>query len=159
MSIRASGFWGARAMTALVVCSLTASQAVHAGEFRFIVQDLPDNTAAWLPSEVVIHHQTDLSGGLIFILENPTARTHVFFAEGLYEQLGGEKRGAGIKPLRVTIGPEETVRAVVSTAQFQGAREERATEVRFFCPLHRADSDPGGMMRIVHRGGTIHIVQ
>ena len=144
----------------LVVCGLGAGQQeVCGGEFRFLVKDLPDNTAAWLPSYVVIHQETDLTGGLIFFLENPTARTHVFFVEGLQEQIIGENGMVGARPLRVTIAPEETVRVVLNTEPFQAARTEQEAEFRFFCPLHRGDSDPGGTIQIVHRGGTIHMTR
>lgn len=55
------------------------------GEFHFVIHDLEGEGAAWLPREVVIHKSTDLDGGLIFILENPTPRTHVFEAPGLFD--------------------------------------------------------------------------
>lgn len=149
-----------RAPTLLLTWCLAANQGAYGSEFRFVVEDLPDNTAAWLPNEVDIHKETDLRGGLIFLLVNPTARTHVFFVEGLYEQIVSENGGVAAKPLRVTIPPEETARTVLSTAQFEGVREERKVEeFRFFCPLHRGDADPGGTIRIIHRGGTIRIVR
>lgn len=129
------------------------------GEFHFTVMDLPDNTAAWLPEQVVIHRDTDLNGGVSFILENPTARTHVFFVEGLEEQIVHENGSVDARPLRVTIAPEETIRVVLGTEQFQVVPLGQGAEFRFFCPLHRGDSDPGGTIRIVHLGGTIQIIK
>jgi hypothetical protein len=85
---------------------LSANQVARGSEFRFVVEDLPDHSAAWLPSEVVIHTDTDLRDGLIFLLVNPTVRTHVFMVEGLYEQVAGEQGDVINKPLRVTVAPE-----------------------------------------------------
>lgn len=140
--------------------ALLAGQVAHGNEFRFVVKDLPDNAAAWLPGEVVIHTEKELEGGLVFLLVNPTARTHIFFVEGLHEQVVSENGEIASKPLRVTVAPEDTIRAVLSTEQFKGSRERGgAEEFRFFCPLHRGDADPGGTIRMVHFGGTIHLVQ
>ena len=141
-----------------ITWGLGAGQEAGGSEFRFLVKDLSDNTAAWLPNHVVIHQETDLSGGLIFLLENPTARTHVFFVEGLQEQIIDENGTAGVRPLRVTIAPEETVRAVVSMGPFQMVHAD-TTEHQFYCPLHRGDSDPGGTIQIVHHGGTIQMTR
>ena len=136
--------------------ALSVNVVANGSELRFVVEDLPDSSAAWIPSEVVIHRETDLKGGLIFFLVNPTARTHVFLVEGLYEQVVGEKGESSAKPLRVTVAPEDSVRAVVSTAQWEEPRERGAVETfRFFCPLHRGDVDTGGTIRMVHLGGTI----
>jgi len=150
-------------MTLLLVTAawgLPASRSAYAGEFRFVVKDLPDNSAAWLPAEVMVHLGSDLKGGLVFVLANPTARTHVFLAEGLYEQSVGVNGELSKKPLRVTLGPEETIRTVLDIEQFNRAPEkEEPEEFRFYCPLHRSDEDPGGRIRLIHRGGTIHMVQ
>lgn len=140
--------------------ALSASHVVHGGEFHFMVKDLPDNSAAWVPGEVVIHTETDIRGGLVFVLANPTARTHVFLVEELYEQVVGENGEVAAKPLRVTVAPEDTVRAVLNTAPLEKDWERgRVEEFRFFCPLHRADTDPGGTLRMIHTGGTIKAVQ
>lgn len=140
--------------------ALPANQSAWGSEFRFEVEDLPDNSAAWLPGEVTIHKETDLKGGLVFLLVNPTARTHVFFVEGLYEQVVGENGEITVKPLRVTVAPEDTVQTVLSTVQFEGGRERGAVEeFHFFCPLHRGDADPGGTIRMVHLGRTIRTAQ
>ena len=69
------------------------------GEFHFVIHDLEGEGAAWLPREVVIHKSTDLDGGLIFILENPTPRTHVFEAPGLFEQVVEGPEASTVKPL------------------------------------------------------------
>lgn len=158
MSTVADRFSLVRVLPLLLIWCLAVSQSAQGGEFHFTVQDLPDNSAAWLPDQVVIHRETDLSGGLLFILENPTARTHVFLVEGLEEQMVDENGALNVRPLRVTIAPEETIRAVIDTGPFQGVHSEREAEFRFFCPLHRGDRDPGGTIRIVHLGGTIRMV-
>lgn len=62
-----------------------------AGTFHFVIHDVEGGAAAWFPREVVIHKRTDLDGGLIFMLENPTPRTHVFEAPGLFEQMRGPR--------------------------------------------------------------------
>ena len=158
------GRWPQRAglvslLVAMLAWGLPASQVACGSEFRFVVKDLPDNSAAWIPSEVVIHTETELEGGLVFLLVNPTARTHVFFVEGLYEQAVSENGEFAAKPLRVTVAPEDTIRTVLSTEQFEGSRERGGVEeFRFFCPLHRGDADPGGIIRMVHHGGTIRMV-
>ena len=159
-----SRWWGRAPLVSLLTVGLAwalwATQAARGSEFRFVVEDLPDNSAAWLPSEVVIHTETDLTGGLIFLLLNPTARTHVFFVEGLYEQVVSEHGDITTKPLRVTVAPEDTVRTVLSIAPWEGSRERGAVEAfRFFCSLHRGDADSGGTIRMVHLGGTIRTVQ
>lgn len=139
---------------------LSAIQVARGSEFRFVVEDLPDHSAAWFPSEVVIHTETDLRDGLIFLLVNPTARTHVFMVEGLYEQVAGEQGDVVNKPLRVTVAPEDSARTLVSLAPWEGSRERGGVEeFRFFCPLHRGDIDTGGTIRMVHHGGTIRTVQ
>lgn len=155
--------WQRVSLVSLLVVGLTwalsAHRVAHGSEFRFVVEDLPDSSAAWLPGEVVIHTGTDLTGGLTFFLVNPTARTHVFLVEGLYEQVVGENGEMSAKPLRVTVGPEDSVRTLVSIAQWQGSRERGAVETfRFFCPLHKGDADSGGTIRMVHLGGTIRTV-
>ncbi len=139
---------------------LSTNQVARSSEFRFVVEDLPDQSAAWLPNEVVIHTDTDLGDGLIFLLVNPTVRTHVFMVEGLYELVAGEQGGVATKPLRVTVAPEDSVRTVVSPTLGEGSREPGVVEeFRFFCPLHRGDVDTGGTIRMVHHGGTIRTVQ
>jgi len=150
-------------MTLLLVIAawgLPASKAVYGNEFHFVVKDLPDNSAAWLPSEVVIHTGTDFEGGLVFLLANPTARTHVFLVEGLDEQVVEQNGEMTKRPLRVTVAPEETVRTVLATEVIKRSPEKGEAEVfRFYCPLHRSDDDSSGTIRLIHRGGTIHMVQ
>lgn len=58
----------------------------------------------WSPREVVIHRRTDLDGGLFLCLENPTPRTHVFEAPGLFEQIVEGPEAPTVKPLRVYVG-------------------------------------------------------
>ena len=70
----------------LVAGNCLVSSTAPAGEFHFIVHDMKGDVAAWSPREVIIHKSTDLDGGLSFVLDNPTPRTHVFEAPGLFEQ-------------------------------------------------------------------------
>ena len=122
------------------------------GEFHFIIHDLEGEAAAWFPREVIIHKRTDLEGGLVFILENPTPRTHVFEAPGLFEQMVEGTEALTVKPLRVYVAPEETVRVQVSTAQLEREPEPDASGAQtcpFFCPLHGADEALRSTIRVV----------
>lgn len=131
-----------------VLGSWVMPQESRAGEFRFVVQDMADDSAAWFPTEVVIHRDRDGKTGLVFLLDNPTARTHVFEAPGLLEWTVEEQE---MKPLRVTVAPEETMRVQVSVVQLEWMLEPCAQEMsyRFFCPLHQADSVRAGTIRVV----------
>ena len=122
------------------------------GEFHFVIHDLEGDAAAWSPREVVIHTRTDLDGGLIFILENPTPRTHVFEAPGLFEQTVEGPEAPTVKPLRVYVAPGETVRVQVSTEQLKREPETDASGAQtcpFFCPLHGADEALRSTIRVV----------
>lgn len=144
---------GAMVIILIVVeWSLATPSTGSAEEFRFVIQDVEGNLAAWSPREVVIHKNKDLEGGLVFVLENPTSRTHVFEAPGLFEQIVGERDATTVKPLRVTVAAGETMQIRVSTAQFSrssGACAEGEHSYRFFCPLHKGDADMGSAMRVV----------
>lgn len=123
------------------------------GEFHFIVRDVENGAAAWSQGEVVIHKNTDLEGGLIFILENPTPRTHVFEALGLFEQISAEaSENNTVKPLRVYVAPGETVRIQVSTEQLNHKPEPDELGVQtchFFCPLHKGEETLQTQIRVV----------
>ena len=122
------------------------------GEFHFVIQDVEGDAAAWFPREVVIHKRTDLDGGLIFILENPTPRTHVFEAPGLFEQIVEGPEASTVKPLRVYVTPGETVRVQVSIEQLHREPETDASGAQtcpFFCPLHGADEALRSTIRVV----------
>ena len=137
------------ATAALVGVLGTWSQA-GAAELHFVVQELGEKRALWVPQEVVIHRSTEMEDGLVFILENPTDRTHAFAAYGLFEEVMGANGDISAKPLRVNVTMEDRVRVQISTAQFErgqaGAEEETYP---FFCPLHKGNA---------HLGGTIHVV-
>ncbi len=123
-----------------------------AGEFHFVIHDVEGDAAAWFPREVVIHKSTDLEGGLIFILENPTPRTHVFEAPGLFEQIVEGAAAPTVKPLRVYVAPGETVRVRVSIEQLKrepGADASGVQTCQFFCPLHGADEASRSTIRVV----------
>lgn len=123
-----------------------------AGEFHFVIHDMEGDAAAWSPREVVIHKSTDLDGGLIFILENPTPRTHVFEAPGLFEQIVEGTEALTVKPLRVYVAPGETVQVQVSTEQLMlepRTDASGAQTCQYFCPLHGADDALRSTIRVV----------
>lgn len=136
----------------LIAESCTMPSTSLGGEFHFVIQDLEGEAAAWSPREVVIHKRTDLEGGLIFILENPTPRTHVFEAPGLFEQIVEGAEAPTVKPLRVYVAPGETVQVQVSTEQLKREPETDASGAQtcpFFCPLHGADEALRSTIRVV----------
>lgn len=125
-----------------------------AGTFHFVIHDMDGGAAAWFPREVVIHKRTDLDGGLIFMLENPTARTHVFEAPGLFEQIipVESPEVSTVKPLRVYVAPGETIRVEVSTEQLMVEPEPDASGAQtcpFFCPLHGPEDALRSTIRMV----------
>lgn len=131
-------------------CSMPSTSL--GGEFHFVIHDVEGDAAAWFPREVVIHKSTDLDGGLIFILENPTPRTHVFEAPGLFEQIVEGPEAPTVKPVRVYVAPGETVRVRVSTEQLKREPETDASGAQtcpFFCPLHGADEALRSTIRLV----------
>lgn len=146
-------------MTALALLLVIVGSGVMpalslAGTFHFVIHDVDGGAAAWFPREVVIHKRTDLDGGLIFMLENPTARTHVFEAPGLFEQIISMERpeASTVKPLRVYIAPKETIRVEVSTEQLMVEPEPDASGAQtcsFFCPLHGPEDALRSTIRLV----------
>jgi hypothetical protein len=129
------------------------SPTALAGEFHFVVHDVEGDAAAWSPREVVIHKRTDLQGGLIFVLENPTPRTHVLEAPGLFEQImvGGSENKT-VKPMRVYAAPGETVHVQVSTEELNRVPEADVAEAQtyqFFCPLHTSEEVLPSQIRVV----------
>ncbi len=115
-------------------------------EIAFVAREVEDQQAVWLPREIVIHPSTDFTEPLIFRLDNPTARTHVFEAPALFESV--EEDGVQImRPLRITIPPEGTEQTVIDRDRMASdaiAAEGKTVTYRFYCPLHRADADMGG---------------
>lgn len=141
---------------AALVGALGLWSAAGASEFHFVVQDVGEKRALWVPQEVVIHRSTEMQDGLVFILENPTDRTHAFAAYGLFEEVMGAGGELTRKPLRVNVTSEDTVRVQISIAQF--ATVERTFDAGnqsgeepfpFFCPLHKGDAHLGGTIRVV----------
>ena len=136
--------------TAALVGVLGFWSPAGAAEFHFVVQDVGEKRALWVPQEVVIHRATEMEDGLVFVLENPTDRTHAFAAYGLFEEVMGVHGDVTTKPLRVNVTSEDTVRVQISTAQFERGQATSEEETYpFFCPLHKGDA---------HLGGTIHVV-
>ncbi len=131
-----------------VMGSVAMTDVGRAEMVRFIVRDMEDNSATWLPAEVVIHRDDDLARGAVFVFTNPTARTHVFEAPGLFEQLVGKRGEVMMKPLRVTVAPEEVIQVLVAPLERPEPCIEE-TSYRFFCPLHQADSVRAGTIRVV----------
>ncbi len=137
-------------LTAALVGGLVHGPATGAAEFHFVAEDLGEKRAAWVPNEVVIHKSTELQDGLVFVLENPTDRTHAFAAHGLFEEIMSANGETIRKPLRVNVTPEDSVRVQVGTAQFEMGQDRAEEETYpFFCPLHKGEA---------HVGGTIHVV-
>ncbi len=117
-----------------------------AKEIAFVARDIEDQQAVWLPREIVIHRRTDFTEPLIFRFDNPTTRTHVFEAPGLFESV--EESGVQTtRPVRITIAPEETEQIVIDKNRMVSdamAADGEVVTYRFYCPLHRADEDMGG---------------
>jgi hypothetical protein len=115
-------------------------------EIAFVARDVEDQQALWLPSEIIIHRSTDYREPLIFRFENPTVRTHVFEAPGLFESV--EESGVRItRPVRITVPPEGSEQSVIDRDRMASdaiAAEGETVTYRFYCPLHRADADLGG---------------
>lgn len=143
------------------VCVLTAwitsNWSVGRAEtVRFNAYDLENQQAAWAPQEVTIRRYDDAKEELIFILHNPTERTHAFEAPGLLEQVSDQDGTLLTRPLRVTVAPGETLEVVIRFAPVESDRDPEpscqagSTCYRFYCPLHRGDNDPGGIIHFVH---------
>ena len=154
MKRRTPYLFGEGVATAALAGALASWSPVGAAEFHFVVQDLGEKRAMWVPQEVVIHRGTEMRDGLVFVLENPTDRTHAFAAYGLFEEVRGVGSEVITKPLRVNVTSEDTVRVQISTAQFAllGSTIEDiigAEQFPFFCPLHKGDAHLGGTIRVV----------
>ena len=123
-----------------------------AKEITFVARDVEDQQAVWLPGEIVIHRSVDFAEPLTFRFANPTARTHVFEAPGLFESV--EESGVHItRPVRITIAPDESEQIVVDRNRMASdamAGEGETVTYRFYCPLHRADDDMGGKIVVGH---------
>lgn len=135
--------------TAALAGALGLWSPAGAAEFHFVVQGVGEKRALWVPQEVTIHRSTEMQDGLVFILENPTDRTHAFAAYGLFEEVMGAGGELTRKPLRVNVASEDTVRVQISTAQFERRTDEAIEEFPFFCPLHKGDAHLGGTIRVV----------
>ena len=135
--------------TVALVGALGLWSPAGAAEFHFVVHDLGEKRALWVPQEVVIHRSTEMQDGLVFVLENPTDRTHAFAAVGLFEEVTGAGGAVTRKPLRVNVTADDTVRIQISTAQFERRTDEAREEFPFFCPLHKGDAHLGGTIRVV----------
>jgi hypothetical protein len=140
---------GSSLTTAALVGALSLWSAAGAAEFRFVVRDMGEKRALWVPQELVIHRSTEMQDGLVFVLENPTDRTHAFAAFGLFEEVMGAGGALTRKPLRVNVTSDDTVRVQISTAQFERRTDEAVEEFPFFCPLHKGDAHLGGTIRVV----------
>ena len=77
------------AVLAALVAMAGIFDATRAAEFRFVAESVGDGRAIWTPNDVTIHKGTDLADGLIFVLDNPTDRTHAFAVYGLFEEVTG----------------------------------------------------------------------
>jgi hypothetical protein len=149
MSSTRSSHLGSSLATAALVGALSLWSPAGAAEFRFVVRDMGEKRALWVPQELVIHRSTEMQDGLVFVLENPTDRTHAFAAVGLFEEIMGAGGEVTRKPLRVNVTSDDTVRVQISTAQFERRTDEAVEEFPFFCPLHKGDAHLGGTIRVV----------
>lgn len=143
-----------RGLARALIGALILGSPAKASEFHFVVQDIGEKRALWVPQTVVIHRSTEMQDGLVFVLENPTDRTHAFAAYGLFEEVMGAGGELTRKPLRVNVTSEDTIRVEISTAQFHEIRgvHRGEEEFPFFCPLHTGEKGDA------HAGGTIHVV-
>jgi hypothetical protein len=142
------GIWFGLSLEAVMLGQPTLTLAK---ELHFVVRDVEGDQAVWFPQEVFIHRSTDLTEPLSFRLENPSPRTHVFEAPGLFESF--EEGGiASTRPLRITIASEETMLVVVDRDRLVDdvvGSEGLAKTYRFFCPLHRNDMEIGSRILLV----------
>jgi hypothetical protein len=145
-----------QAVSALsLIAWIVLSPRIGATEtFRFSAQELENQQANWTPQDVVIHRSHDAEAGFLFVLDNPTTRTHAFEAHGVLEQIVAGNRELITRPLRITVAPGETVEVQVRFTQVEADPETQCAEgascYRFYCPLHRGDNDPGGTIRVTH---------
>lgn len=135
--------------TAVLVGTLSLGSLAGAADLHFAVEEVGEKRALWVPQEVTLHRSTELVDGLVFVLENPTDRTHAFAAYGLFEEVTTAGGDVARKPLRVNVTSEDTVRIQISTAQFLGRTDAEVEEFPFFCPLHRGDAHVGGTIRVI----------
>ncbi len=142
---------------AILVGGLLTSKAAQAEEFMFVAQELGKKTVIWLPSIVVIEAATDLEGGLVFILDNPTNKEHAFAVHGFFEMIAAEEgkeivqsdpASYVLKPLRVKIDPRGTKRIRVASEMLEGHRSA-GQRFKVFCPIHA---------RQVHINGAIWVI-
>ncbi|MBH0191809.1 MAG: hypothetical protein HP492_08655 [Nitrospira sp.] len=117
-----------------------------AKEVVFVAREADNQQAVWLPMNIVIRRSKDFAEPLVFRFDNPTDRTHVFEAPGLFESV--EENGVQItRPVRITVPPEGTDQTVIDRERMASdvnAAEGEMVTYRFYCPLHRADADLGG---------------
>lgn len=140
-----TGRWG---MWAILMGLVMAGEAL-AGEVRFVASQIAADRAIWQPSLVLIDNTVDLEGGLVFVLENGTADTHVFVVEGLSEIVGEEPRAdqkgnGAARALSVTVAPHEVKRVRIVTAPLTGDRA-RGKRFKVTCPIHAVGHLPGAI--------------
>lgn len=125
---------------------LSVSSSGWAKDIIFVARETEDQQAVWIPREIVIHQNTDFTEPLVFRLDNPTQRTHVFEAPALFESV--EEAGVHVtRSVRITIPPEGTEQTVIDRGLIVRdliAAEGESVIYRFYCPLHRADTELGG---------------
>lgn len=144
----------------LAVSALSVTEGA-AGEFRFIAGQVADNRAIWEPSVTLIDQETDLKGGVVFVVENPTNLEHMFAVRGLHEivtekateqvsDIGDivETMRYTLKPIHVKVGPKETKRIRVYTDPLQGPSAV-GNHFKVFCTIHKD----------VHIGSAIYVAR
>ncbi|HXF91459.1 MAG TPA: hypothetical protein VNK46_01785 [Nitrospiraceae bacterium] len=137
----------------LIVWTVLNSQTGRPETFQFTAQELANQQATWSPGEVTIRRNRDPQDELVFVLVNPTKRTHAFESPGLLELAIDDQDGPLARPLRVTVAPGESLQIRVGVAQGEREPDPACTTAgecyRFYCPLHRGDNDPGGIIRVI----------
>ncbi len=141
----------------LLACSEGWFSTISEGaSVRFVAQELEGQRAVWTPREMVIREDEASEGEQVFVLENPTQRTHVFEAPGLVERTAGHTGVLTSQPLRVTVAPGETVEVLVMVPLPDREANPCGDGARcydFFCPIHRGDLGEKGTIRVIRRNG------
>ncbi len=77
----------------LIVWTVLNSQTGRLETFQFTAQELANQQATWSPGEVTIRRNRDPQDELVFVLVNPTKRTHALESAGLLELAINDKMG------------------------------------------------------------------
>lgn len=116
--------------------------------------ELENQQAMWTSQEVMIRRHDTADEKPIFILTNPTERTHAFEAPSLFEQSRAPNGSPLTRPLQVTMAPGETMEIVIRFLSIEGDAEPlyqtSAVCYRFYYPLRHGKNDSVGIIHLVH---------